>query len=116
MKIKSFEIEGTLYPLNFSTKAYKFLQEELGGFNGLSESLQDTDKIVKTLAVLIEQGAAYKKFYGNDSPIITAEEIEVLTTFKDLPKMKAAIFEAILAGVERTVEVQEEKKTTTQAK
>lgn len=116
-RITEVEIAGSLYPLNFSTKAYKSVEERYGGLDGINEALKGQcnakmlDEINWLLALLIEQGAAYRKIMdGEGCKTISESELEVVTSIYDAPVLKTAIYEALLAGAKREVEVEADPK------
>lgn len=111
MRITEIEIAGTLYPLCFSVKAYKEIEKKYGGLSEINEALTDVSEILWTLELLSNQGAAYLKLTENvESKTITSENAEILIGFKDIPKIKTAIYDCLLSGMKRDVEVEVDPK------
>ncbi len=115
-RIVEFELAGKKYPLNFSVKAARIVDEEFGsldnvsgvfGWKDITNSLYNVSRL---LQILMEQGAEYNRLVSGekvDTP--SADEIEVLIGAPDLKRAQTAIFEAIGIGSATTVEVEPEK-------
>jgi len=111
MRITEIEIAGTLYPLCFSVKAYKEIEKKYGGLSEINEALTDVSEILWTLELLSNQGAAYLKLAENiEAKTVTAEDAEILIGIKDIPKIKTAIYDCLLSGMKRDVEVEVDPK------
>lgn len=124
-------IAGKRYPMRMSTAAVKAIVERFGSMEKMSESVkgaeEDTvgamDTVVFLLAVLINQGCAYKNLFEptippeDDAPIengkyvpLTKEEIEVATDISDFKEMTQKIFEVISAGNKPQLETEQKSK------
>lgn len=124
-RITEIEIAGKLYPLNFSTKAAKLISARYNGLGNIDKAFAGKnvdammDEVVWLLALLIEQGVAYERIVdGVDAKGITADELEIVLGVADFAGLKDQIMGAMLSGMERTVEVEDDPKNekTTQGK
>lgn len=124
-RLTEIEIAGTSYPLNFSTKAAKQISVRYDGLENIDKAFSAKgvdammDEVVWMLALLIEQGVAYKKIVdGEDVKGISADELEIVLGVSDFAGLKDQIMGAMLAGMERTVETEDDPKNgkTTQGK
>lgn len=116
-RLTEIEIAGTSYPLNFSTKAAKLISARYNGLDNIDKAFTGKsvdnmmDEVVWLLALLIEQGAAYKRIVeGAEVKAINAGDLEVVLGVADLAGMKDKIMGAMLSGMERTVEVEDDPK------
>lgn len=131
-RIVEFEIAGIKYPLNFSTRATEILLERYGGIDGLAEMFSNKSQIevlretLFLLHVLIDQGLAHRRLEAQLGlrdpeslpPALSLDDLGVLISpVDDLNRAKDAVMSAILAGSDRTVEVEPDPKNaeTTQA-
>jgi hypothetical protein len=124
-RITEIEIAGTKYPLNFSVKAAKEVSKRYGdianidkAFNGktMDEMMGEANWI---LALLIEQGVAYKKIVeGEDVKGLKEDELEIVMGVVDFADLKDTLLSAMTAGMKREVEVEQDPKNaeTTQNK
>lgn len=124
-RIGEIEIAGSTYPLNFSTKAAKQISARYDGLENIDKAFSEKsvdammDEVIWLLALLIEQGVAYKKIVEDEAVKgITADELEIVLGVSDFAGLKDQIMGAMLAGMERTVEVEADPKNgkTTQGK
>ena len=124
-RLSEIEIAGRIYPLNFSTKAAKQISERYDGLENLDKAFASKnidammDEVIWLLALLIEQGVAYKKIVdGEDVKAISADALEVVLGVADFAGIKNQITDALLRGMSREVEVEIDPKNakTTQGK
>lgn len=125
-RISEIEIAGKKYPLNFSVKAARAVDEKFGSLDKLSGVIGVSDNFTENmynihwmLILLMEQGAAYKKLVdGEDIVIPTSDDLEVLIGAPDLVPAQAAILQSIGLSMKPTVEVEPDSKNaeTTQGK
>lgn len=116
-RITEFEIAGKKYPLNFSVKAARVVDERFGGLDNvkgifgwgnIAESLYN---ISFMLSLLMEQGAAYKEIVeGEKITLPTADELDTLIGAPDVVRAQTAIFEAVGISMKTTVEVEPDAK------
>lgn len=114
------EIAGVTYFMNFSLFATKKLTKlfgkgsalaaiEAGGADALDE--KSVDELLDMCAVLIQQGAEYRKLVeGEEAPSLTAEELGVLADISDLNNLIKKFNEAVSAGSTREIEVKPDRK------
>lgn len=111
-------IGGTEYELLLTTKATREISKRYGGLEKLGSKLTESKKfedsigeIVWLLALLVNQPILIHniKNKGNEKPLVTEDEIELLTTPKDLATYKEAITEALYKGTKRFIESEETK-------
>lgn len=129
-RLTEIQILDKSYPLNFSTKAAAKVYEEYGGFAYVDNLISGKDEngnedISRALAgsldlleVLAEQGAAYEKIAGRETPPFPRrEELEVVLGVPDLTMLQEKIIGAMHLGITPTVEVEPDTKNekTTQA-
>lgn len=111
-------IGGEEYELLLTTKATKEIAKRYGGLQNLGEKLakaenfeQAIDEVVWLITTLANQATlVYNiKNKGNEKSLLTAEEVELLTTPSDLTEFKTAIMECLVKGTKRNVESEEQK-------
>jgi len=124
-RITEIEIAGRKYPLNFSVKAAKEVAKRYGDITNIDKAFDNKtldemmDEATWILALLIEQGVAYKKVMdGEDIKALTKEELEVVMGVVDFTDIKETLLSAMTAGMKREVEVEQDPKNakTTQDK
>ncbi len=123
-RITEIEIACKKYPLNFSVKAAKEVSKRYGGIENVTDAFSGgkVDEMMNEatwiLAILIEQGAAYKKIIdGEDIKAPTQDELEVIMGVADFANIQEALMGAMTSGMEREIEVEPGKnETTTQKK
>lgn len=124
-RITEIEIADKKYPLNFSTKAAKEVAKRYGDVSNIGEAFtgkttdEMMDEAIWILALLIEQGVAYKKIVDNEEiKGLNREELEVVMGVFDFSNLKNTILGAMTAGMNREVEVEIDSKNamTTQDK
>lgn len=107
------------YELLLTTKATREISKRYGGLEKLGDKLTQSKtfedsigEIVWLLALLINQPIlVYNiKNKGNEKPLVTEDEIELLTTPSDLSDYKEAITEALYRGTKRYVESESDSK------
>lgn len=116
-RITEIEIAGKKYPLNFSMKAARQFIERYGSVEDVWRKLGEMNQIEKLaeinwiLALMIEQGCAYRKLVdGEDLAPLTTDELEVLMGFTDFAALSDKIQEAIIAGMTPEIELKLKKK------
>ena len=114
-------IGGVDYPLILTTKATKEIAKRYGGLESLGEKLMKNenfeaalDEIVWLIALLANQGILthnlrYRHDQSAQKPLLTEDDVELLTTPFDLKDYKSAITEAMQRGTNRTVESENEE-------
>lgn len=124
-RITEIEIAGKKYPLNFSVKAAKEVSERYGDITNIGDAFEGKstsemmDEANWILALLIEQGVAYKKIVdGEEVKGLTQDELEILMGVVDFADLKSTLLGAMTAGMRREVEVEPDPKNaeTTQDK
>lgn len=116
-RITEIEIAGKKYPLNFSVKAAKEVSKRYGDISNIGDAFSGKtmdemmDESSWILALLIEQGVAYKKIVeGEDIKALTKEELEVVMGVVDFADLKDILLGAMMAGMKREVEVETDPK------
>lgn len=112
-------IAGNEYELILTTKATKEVAKRYGGLENLGEKLMKVenfelalDEIVWLITLLANQSVMIHNLKHKDKikPLITEEEIELLTSPFELAEYKNAITEAMYKGTKRNVESETETK------
>ena len=116
-RISEMEIAGVKYPLNFSVKAAKEVSKRYGDISKIGEAFTNKsmdemmDEANWILALLIEQGIAYKKIVdGEEVKGLSEEELEVVMGVVDFANLKETLLGAMVSGMSREVEVETEEK------
>ena len=110
-------IGGVEYELLLTTKATKEIAKRYGGLDKLGDKLMKSEnfeeainEIVWLITTLANQPILIFNYKNKDSekPLLTEEEVELLTTPTDLADYKTAITEALFKGTKRNVESEED--------
>jgi hypothetical protein len=114
MKISYINLLGKDYPLCFSLSATEKLTEEFGSMEQMQSAIKDSSvkSICTILDVLLEAGQKYCKVAGIDCPPPLPCRAGDVIDLSD-PEAVTAIFHAISAGNERTVEAVEKNAVAT---
>lgn len=110
-------IAGKKYDLLLTTRATKEIGAKFGGLENLGEELggmknleEGLDTLLWLVELLANQAIQHKNLVeGTKEPLLTLEELEVLTTPADLSEFTEAIGKALKEGVKRSVESEPEK-------
>ena len=111
-------IGETEFKLILTTKATKEIAKRYGGLENLGEKLLKSenfemalDEIVWLITLLANQSILIHNIRNKDDkkPLISEEEVELLTTPFDLANYKNAIMASMLKGTKRTVESEPSK-------
>lgn len=111
-------IGGEEYELLLTTKATKEIAKRYGGLQNLGEKLakaenfeQAIDEVIWLITTLANQATLVYNFKnkGNEKPLLTEDEVELLTTPSDLTEFKTAIMECLVKGTKRNVESEDQK-------
>ena len=106
------------YELLLTTKATKEIAKKYGGLSNLGDKLVKSEnyedaigEIVWLIVTLANQPILIFNYMnkGNEKPLLTQDEVELLTTPQDIANFKDAITEALLKGTKRNVESVEAK-------
>jgi hypothetical protein len=112
-------IGGKEYELLLTTKATKEIAKRYGGLTQLGENLMKGDsyeeaieQIVWLITTLANQPILIYNYQhkGEEKPLLSEDEVELLTTPYDLSDYKEAITEALYKGTKRNVESEEDPK------
>ena len=113
------EIGGVEYELLLTTRATKEIAKRYGGLEKLGEKLMKNKdfeaaigEIVWLITTLANQSILIFNYKnkGSEKPLLTEEEVELLTTPLDLAGYKTAITEALFKGTKRNVESEADSK------
>lgn len=113
------EIGGVEYELLLTTRATKEIAKRYGGLEKLGEKLMKKEnfeaaigEIVWLITTLANQSILIFNYKnkGSEKPLLTEEEVELLTTPLDLAGYKTAITEALFKGTKRNVESEADSK------
>ena len=116
----NINIGGETYELILTTKATKEIAGRYGGLDNLGDKLLKAEnfelaisEIVWLLTFLANQSIQIHNLRNRDNtkPLLTEEEVELLTCPADLAEYKTAITEAMLKGTKRNIESEEVKNT-----
>ncbi|MGI6634112.1 MAG: hypothetical protein ACOX7B_02930 [Christensenellales bacterium] len=110
-------IGGQPYELTLTTRATKEIARRYGGLENLGEKLMKSenfemalDEVVWLLTMLANQAILARNLRNKDKPepLLTEDEVELLTSPLELAEYKTAITEAMYKGTKRNVESEEE--------
>ena len=113
----SILIGGQPYELTLTTRATKEIARRYGGLENLGGKLMKSenfemalDEVVWLLALLANQAILARNLRNKDNPepLLTEDEVELLTSLLELAEYKTAITEAMYKGTKRNVESEEE--------
>ena len=112
-------IGGEEYELVLSTKATKEIAGRYGGLENLGDKLMKSEnfemaiaEIVWLVTLLANQSILIYNIKNKETPkpLLTEEEVEILTTPFEFAEYKSAITEALYKGTKRNVESESEPK------
>ena len=112
-------IGGEEYELVLSTKATKEIAGRYGGLENLGDKLMKSEnfemaiaEIVWLVTLLANQSILIHNIKNKETPkpLLTEEEVEILTTPFEFAEYKSAITEALYKGTKRNVESESEQK------
>ena len=112
-------IGGEEYELVLSTKATKEIAGRYGGLENLGDNLMKSEnfemaiaEIVWLVTLLANQSILIYNIKNKETPkpLLTEEEVEILTTPFEFAEYKSAITEALYKGTKRNVESESEPK------
>ena len=110
-------IDGQPYELILTTRATKEIARRYGGLENLGEKLMKSenfemalDEVVWLLTLLANQSILVHNLKNRDTPepLLTEDEIELLTSPLDLAAYKEAITEAMFRGTKRNIQSEED--------
>lgn len=114
-------IGGEEYELILTTRATKEIAVRYGGLENLGDKLLKNKnfemalgEIVWLITLLANQSILIHNLKNRDEkkPLLTEEDVELLTVPSDLAEYKAAITEAMYKGTKRNIESEEDSKNT----
>ncbi len=114
-------IGGEEYELIRTTRATKEIAARYGGLENLGDKLLKNKnfemalgEIVWLITLLANQSILIHNLKNRDEkkPLLTEEDVELLTVPSDLAEYKAAITEAMYKGTKRNIESEEDSKNT----
>ena len=112
-------VGGEEYELVLSTKATKEIAGRYGGLENLGDKLMKSEnfemaiaEIVWLVTLLANQSILIYNIKNKETPkpLLTEEEVEILTTPFEFAEYKSAITEALYKGTKRNVESEAEPK------
>lgn len=117
------KIGGEEYEMLLTTKATKEIAKRYGGLENLGDKLMNTenfeqalDEIVWLIVLLCNQPIQIHNIKNEDKkPLLTAEELELLTVPSDLAEYKNAITAAMTKGTNRIIESEDNQKNAVTA-
>lgn len=115
-------IGGKEYTMVLTTKATKEIGKRYGGLSSLGDKLMKTenfeqalDEIVWLITLLCNQSILIGNLTAKEKqPLLTEEEVELLTNPFELSTYKDAIMEAMYKGTKRNVESEAENSKNAQ--
>jgi hypothetical protein len=117
----TISIGGQDYDLILTTKATKEIAGRYGGLENLGDKLMKSEnfemaitEVVWLITILANQAILIHNLRHRDEPkpLLSEEEVELLTVPSDLAGYKAAITEALYRGTKRNVESEPDPKNT----
>ena len=115
-------IGGEEYELLLTTRATKEIAGRYGGLENLGDRLMSSDnfeealgEIIWLITLLANQSILIHNIRHKDDPkaLLTEDEVEILTTPRELTQYKSAITEALFKGTQRNVESENDSKNAT---
>lgn len=115
----TIQIGGESYELLLTTKATKEIAGRYGGLENLGSKLMKAenfemalDEIIWLIALLANQSVLLHNLRHPEEkrPLLTMEEVELLTSPLDLAAYKDAIMAAMVRGTKRHVESETDQK------
>ena len=112
-------IGGQEYELILTTKATKESAGRYGGLENLGEKLMKSenfemalDEIVWLITLMANQSLLIHNLRNPDNkkPLLTQEEVELLTSPLELATYKSALTEAMFKGTKRNIESEDDSK------
>lgn len=112
-------IGGQEYELILTTKATKEIADRYGGLENLGEKLMKSenfemalDEIVWLITLMANQSLLIHNLRNPDNkkPLLTQEEVELLTSPLELATYKSALTEAMFKGTKRNIESEDDSK------
>ena len=112
-------IGGEEYELVLSTRATKEIASRYGGLENLDDKLMKSEnfemaiaEIVWLVTLLANQSILIFNLKNKETPkpLLTEEEVEILTTPFEFAEYKTAITEALYKGTKRNIESENEPK------
>jgi hypothetical protein len=112
-------IGGQEYELILTTKATKEIAGRYGGLENLGEKLMKSenfemalDEIVWLITLMANQSLLIHNLRNPDNkkPLLTQEEVELLTSPLELATYKSALTEAMFKGTKRNIEAEDDSK------
>ena len=110
------------YELILTTRATKEIAKRYGGLENLGDRLMKSenfemalDEIIWLITLLANQSVMIYNLKNRDSkkPLLTEEEVELLTSPFDLAEYKNAIMDSMHKGTKRNIESESDSKNTT---
>lgn len=112
-------IGGRAYEMVLTTLATKTIGKRYGGLEQLGDKLMKSenfelalDEVIFLVTLLCNQGVMIHNFQNPDEkrPLLTEEEVELLTSPSDLTDFKDAIITAMVNGTRRLIESEAPKE------
>lgn len=109
------------YELILTTRATKKIAKRYGGLENLGDRLMKSenfemalDEIIWLITLLANQSVMIYNLKNRDSkkPLLTEEEVELLTSPFDLAEYKNAIMDSMQKGTKRNIESEQTSKNT----
>lgn len=109
------------YELLLTTRATKEIAKRYGGLENLGDRLMKSenfemalDEIIWLITLLANQSVMIYNLKNRDSkkPLLTEEEVELLTSPFDLAEYKSAIMDSMNKGTKRNIESASDSKNT----
>lgn len=109
------------YELILTTRATKEIAKRYGGLENLGDRLMKSenfemalDEIIWLITLLANQSVMIYNLKNRDSkkPLLTEEEVELLTSPFDIAEYKSAIMDSMQKGTKRNIESEQTSKNT----
>lgn len=109
------------YELLLTTRATKEIAKRYGGLENLGDRLMKSenfemalDEIIWLITLLANQSVLIHNLKNPDDkkPLLTEDEVELLTSPFDLAEYKSAIMESMYKGTKRNIKSEESSKNT----
>ena len=118
-RFSQISIGGKEYSLILTTKATKEIAKRYGGLSNLGDKLMKSenfeealDEVVWLITLLANQGIMIDNLQNGDKkPLLTEENVELLTSPLELATYKTAITEAMFKGTKRNIESESDESS-----
>ena len=120
-RVSKIKVGDKEYELILTTKATKEIAGRYGGLENLGDKLMKAenfemalDEVIWLITLLANQSVLIHNLKNPDDkkPLLTENEVELLTSPFDLAEYKSAIMESMYKGTKRNIKSEDNQKNT----